>query len=138
MQAAAYLVKMIRTVLIAIFLACGAESCRMVVKTLTVSGSNGWGDWGQVQYCIEGSYVTGFRLKVNGLLSRTINQNSNNFSETTALKQNKCLNTNDIFFAEKIDKYCYKIQILKKHITKSAALILVKYNLTSKLVYLQL
>ena len=85
-QAAAYLVKMIRTVLIAIFLACGAESCRMVVKTLTVSGSNGWGDWGQVQYCIEGSYVTGFRLKVNGLLSRTINQNSNNFSETTALK----------------------------------------------------
>ena len=59
-------VEMIKTIIIAILFTCGATS-RQVVKTLTASGSNGWGDWGEDQFCPEGTYVNGFRLKVNAI-----------------------------------------------------------------------
>ena len=59
---------MITIILIAVFLVGGATP-RRVVQVITASGSNGWGDWGQIQYCPDGSYAVGFKLKVNELLS---------------------------------------------------------------------
>ena len=55
---------MTKIILIAVTLVYGVTS-RRVVKTITADGSTGWGDWGEVQFCPQGSYAAGFRIKVN-------------------------------------------------------------------------
>ena len=58
---------MIKLILIAVTLVYGVTS-RRIVKTITAAGSTGWGGWGEVQFCPQGSYAAGFRIKVNLIL----------------------------------------------------------------------
>ena len=35
-------------------------------RQITVDNGGPWGEWGEVEFCPKGSFVTGFQLKVRG------------------------------------------------------------------------
>ena len=49
-----------------------SKAKRHVVQILTVGNGQVWGDFGAPQFCLNGTYATGFYLKVSRELRRSL------------------------------------------------------------------